>query len=130
MSIGQMKNYLPPIIIGLSLNNILPSAVVSAETKSFHQVAIERFFVADKLLPNWFTPNSLKQRNLAELQKKRDDLKARIKQRYGSYKSVQLIEKTKYRIVFENADPNMVIATFKFDCDDRIDGIDMEINAR
>lgn len=127
----QMNNYIPLMMISISLSHMLPAAIVyAAETKTVQQVAIERFFVADKLLPDWFTPNSLKQRSLVELQKKRDDLKTRIKQRYGNYKSVQLIEKNKYRIIFENADPNMVIAVFRFDSNDRIDGIDMEINAR
>jgi mRNA-degrading endonuclease RelE of RelBE toxin-antitoxin system len=125
-----MNNYLPSLAIALTLNILMPPAIVHADSKTFQQAAIERFFLAEKLSPHWFSPASLKKHNLAELQKKRDELKARIKQRYGAYKSVQLIKETKYRIVFDNANPNMVIATFRFDSDDRIDGIDMEINPR
>jgi hypothetical protein len=125
-----MKNYSLPLLIGLSINDPMPEIVIQSYYKLPQQAAIERFFTADRLSPDWFTPNTLKINDLSKLQQRIADLKARIEQKYGKYQRVELIEENRYRIIFENADPDMIIAKFRFDWLARIDGIEMQIDNR
>jgi hypothetical protein len=124
-----MNNYYPQLLIALSLNYLIsPPPIIQFNNKANQQRAVERFFMADRLSPSWFTPSTLKTNDLSELQKKRDDLNAKIKQRYGKYQRVELIKGDRYRIIFENANLDMVIAKFSFDSIDRINEIEMQID--
>lgn len=124
-----MNNY-PQLLIALSLNCLMaPPPILQANHQASQQKAVEQFFTADQLSPSWFTPSTLKINDLSELQRKRDDLKAKINQKYGKYQRVEAIKREQYRIVFENANLDMVIATFRFDWIDRIDEIEIEIDS-
>jgi DUF1680 family protein len=126
-----MKDYPAQLLIVLSLNHLIPPPLVmQSNHKVSQQLAVERFFTTNRLSPDWFSPGTLKINNLSELQKKRDDLKARIKQKYGKYQRVELIVKNRYRIIFENANPDMIVGTFKFDWMDRIYEIEMQLDSR
>jgi hypothetical protein len=126
-----MKYYPSQLLIVLSLNHSIPPAlVIQANQKVSQQEAVERFFTANQLSPDWFSPGTLRINNLSELQKRRDDLKAKIKQKNWEYHRVELITKNRYRIIVDNASPNIIIGIFKFDWMDRIYEIEMEINYR
>ena len=124
-----MKNYPSLLLIALNLNYLIPPPlIVQANHKVSRQVAVERFFTANRLSPDWFSPGTLEINDLSKLQHKRDDLKAKIKQKYGKYQRVEPMAGNRYRIIFENANPDMVIGTFKFDWIDRIYEIEMQID--
>ncbi len=124
-----MKNYPVQLLIALNLNYLIPPPlVVQANHKVSQQIAVERFFTVNRLAPDWFSPGTLEINDLSELQHKRDDLKAKIKQKYGKYQRVEPLANNRYRIIFENVNPDMVIGTFKFDWKDRIYEIEMQID--
>jgi hypothetical protein len=119
------------LLIALNLNYLMPPPlVIQANQKTSQQVAVERFFTANQISPDWFSPGTLKINNLSKLQQKLDNLKAKIKQKRRGYQRVELIAKNRYRIIFDNANPDMIIGVFKFDWMDRIYEIEMEINHR
>jgi hypothetical protein len=83
-----------------------------------------RLIVAEKLEAEWFTPaflDAVKGIGLVEFQ--RNLLMNIAKQRYGNYKSVQLVKGDRYRIIFDRAEPDAVIAQFRIDSIGRIAGI-------
>jgi hypothetical protein len=123
-----MNNYFVTLLIALIANDPIPEIVIKSYYKLPEQAAIERFFTADRLSSHWFTPNTLKINNLSKLQQIIDDLKARIEKKYGKYQRVELIEENRYRIIFENADLDLVIVKFKIDWLARIDEIEVHVN--
>jgi hypothetical protein len=126
-----MKNYPSLLLIVLNLNYLTPPPlVVQASHRVSRQIAVERFFTANRLSPDWFSPGTLEINDLSELQHKRDDLKAKIKQKYGKYQRVEPMADNRYRIIFENVSPDLVIGTFKFDWIDRIYEIEMQVDNR
>lgn len=126
-----MKHYPSQLLIVLSLNHSIPPAlVIQANQKVSQQAAVERFFTANQLSPDWFSPGTLRINNLSELQTKMDNLRAKIKRKSWKYQRVELIARNRYRIIFDNADPDTIVGTFKFDWMDRIYEIEMEIDYR
>jgi hypothetical protein len=126
-----MKNYSARLLIALNLTYLMPPPlVIQSNQKISQQVAVERLFTTNRLSPDWFSPETLKINNLSKLQKKLDDLKAKIQQKHRRYQRVELIAKNRYRIIFDNANPDMIIGVFKFDWMDRIYKIEMEVNHR
>ena len=117
------------LLIALNLNYLRPPPlVIQANQKISQQVAVERFFTTNQISPDWFSPGTLKINNLSKLQQRLDNLKAKIKQKRRGYQRVELIAKNRYRVIFDNANPNMIIGVFKFDWMDRIYEIEMEID--
>jgi hypothetical protein len=125
-----MNNYFTPLLRASSINFLTPPLVIQSTYKSPQQMAVERLFIADRLSPDWFTPSTLKINNLSQLEKKLGELKAKIKHKYGEYQRVEAIANDRYRIIFENADLNMVIARFELDFADRIDEIEVHVDPR
>jgi hypothetical protein len=124
-----MNNYSSQLLIALSLNHsISPQLVIQSKQKISQQVVVERFFTTNRLSPDWFSPGTLEINNLSKLQEKLDDLKTKIKQKHLKYQRVELIAKHRYRIIFDNANPDIIIGAFKFDWMNRIYEIKMEIN--
>jgi hypothetical protein len=124
-----MNNYSSQLLIALSINHsISPQLVIQSKQKIAQQVVVERFFTTNRLSPDWFSPGTLEINNLSKLQEKLDDLKTKIKQKHLKYQRVELIAKHRYRIIFDNANPDIIIGTFKFDWMNRIYEIKMEIN--
>jgi hypothetical protein len=85
--------------------------------------ALERLIVAKQLEASWFTPEFLKAADLSTIQFQRDLSLKLGTMRYGNYKSVQLVKGDKYRIIFDKAEPDAVIAQFQIDRSGRIAGI-------
>jgi hypothetical protein len=145
-----MNDYYPQLLIALSLNFMITPPLSSQpipplssqpipplspqpippirDNKIPRQVAVERFFTADRLSPRWFTPFFLARNNLATLQKNRDELIARIDRRSRIDRCIPIISIDRYRIACKNnIDPDIFIATFEFDPIGRIDEIRMQI---
>jgi hypothetical protein len=126
-----MNNYPAQLLITLNLNYLMPPPlVIQANQKISQQVVVERFFTTNQISPDWFSPGTLKINNLSKLQEKLDNLNAKIKQKHRRYQRVESIAKNRYRIIFDNANPDMIIGIFKFDWMDRIYEIEMEVNHR
>ena len=126
-----MKNYSAQLLIALNLTYLMPPPlVIQSNQKISQQVAVARLFTTNRLSPDWFSPGTLEINNLSKLQQKLNNLKAKIKQKRREYQRVELIAKNRYRIIFDNANPDMIIGVFKFDWMDRIYEIEMEINNR
>jgi hypothetical protein len=126
-----MNNYPSQLLIVLNLNySIPPSLVIQSNQKISQKVAVERFFTTNQISPDWFSPGTLRINNLSKLQEKLDELKSKIEQKNRKYQRVELIAKNRYRIIFDNANPDMIIGTFKFDWVNRIYEIKMEIDHR
>jgi hypothetical protein len=126
-----MNNYSAQLLIALTINYLIPpQLVIQSNQKTSQQVAVERFFITNRISPDWFSPGTLKLNNLSKLQEKLDNLKTKAKQKNWEYQRVELIAKNRYRIVFDNTNPDMIIGIFKFDWMDRIYEIEMEIDRR
>jgi hypothetical protein len=87
--------------------------------------ALERLITAKQLQASWFTPAALKESDISKIQFQRDVSLKLGSMRYGNYKSVQPIGGNKYRIIFDRAEPDAVIALFKIDASGRIIGIQL-----
>jgi hypothetical protein len=89
--------------------------------------ALERLILAPKLSASWFTPEFLKavdkNSDVNTVQFQRDVTLKLGQMRYGKYKSVQSIGGDKYRIIFDRAEPDAVIAKLQIDASGRIAGI-------
>jgi hypothetical protein len=117
------------LLIVLSLNCMMqPSLNICDSKQVSQQAAAERFFTADRLAPEWFTPSTLESNNLSELQKQRDNFKAKAERKYGRYQRIEKIATSQYRVVFENANPDLITCTFVFDWLYRIHEIKMQID--
>ena len=101
-----------------------PSPAAMSTTKISPTAALERLIIAKKLEANWFTPAFIKAvGDLSTIQFQRDVSLKLGSMRYGNYKSVQPIGGDKYRIIFDRAEPDAVIAQFRIDAMGRIAGI-------
>jgi hypothetical protein len=101
-----------------------PSPVVMSTMTISPTAALERLIIAKKLEANWFTPAFIKAvGDLSTIQFQRDMSLKLGSMRYGNYKSVQSIGGDKYRIIFDRAEPDAVIAQFRIDAMGRIAGI-------
>jgi hypothetical protein len=109
---------------------VKPLSAILVNKKIFPQQAIERFFTTKQLSRNFFTSAFLAKGNLTETQNGRDQAVAMLTQKYGAFKSVELVEGGKYRIIFGNAPKDTVIGQFRFDRNGRIDDMDMSVTAR
>jgi hypothetical protein len=89
--------------------------------------ALNRLIIAEKLEASWFTPDFLKavdkNSDVNAVQLQRDVTMKLGRFRYGNYKSVQPIGNDKYRVLFDRAEPDAVIVTFKIDASGRIAGV-------
>ncbi|WP_373546831.1 hypothetical protein [Chamaesiphon sp.] len=86
--------------------------------------ALERLIIAKKLEADWFTPAFIKGvGDVSTIQFQRDVSLKLGTMRYGNYKSVRSIGGDKYRIIFDRAEPDAVIAQFRIDAMGRIAGI-------
>jgi hypothetical protein len=89
--------------------------------------ALERLILAPKLSASWFTPEFLKavdkNSDVNTVQFQRDVTLKLGTMRYGNYQSIQSIGGDKYRIIFDRAEPDAVIAKFQIDASGRIAGI-------
>jgi hypothetical protein len=103
-----------------------PAQIVLANSKLSSQQVLTQFFTAKQLSPQWFTSAFLAKTNIVDIQAGRDQSVAMLTQKYGAFKSVELKEGNKYRIMFGNADQDAVIGDFRFDRVGRID--DMRLN--
>jgi hypothetical protein len=101
-----------------------PPAVVTTSKAISPAAALNRLIVAEKLEPQWFTPAFLDAVKGVEVVQFQRNLMMNIAaQRYGNYKSVQLVKGDRYRIIFDRAEPDAVIAQFQLDSIGRIAGI-------
>jgi hypothetical protein len=131
-----MKGYLAYLlIISSSIWMVMPTVAIakpnpstatpaSSTTKVISPTAaLERLIIAKKLEASWFTPEFLKAADLSTIQFQRDLSLKLGTMRYGNYKSVQLVKGDKYRIIFDRAEPDAVIAKFQIDASGRIAGV-------
>lgn len=131
-----MKTYLACLFLIGSIEISVPMSVAVAAPKIGNSIAtkiispaaaLHRLIVAEKLEASWFTPEFLKAvdktSNVNTVQFQRDLMMKLGRMRYGNYKSVQPIGKDKYRIIFDRAEPDAVIAQFKIDASGRIVGV-------
>jgi hypothetical protein len=131
-----MKSYLAYLAIVISsIWMVMPTVAIakpnsanatsqSPTTKKIAPTAaLERLIVAPKLEASWFTPAFLKAADLSTIQFQRDVSLKLGRMRYGNYKSVQPIGGDKYRIIFDRAEPDAVVAQFQIDGSGRIAGI-------
>jgi hypothetical protein len=99
----------------------------SSTAKISPAAALERLILAPKLSASWFTPEFLKavdkNSDVNTVQFQRDVTLKLGQMRYGKYKSVQSIGGDKYRIIFDRAEPDAVIAKLQIDASGRIAGI-------
>ncbi len=129
-----MKIYLTYLILAISsifavampvgLAGAKPPTVVTTTKVISPVAALNRLIIAEKLEAQWFTPAFLDAvKGISVVQFQRNLLMNIAAQRYGNYKSVQLIKGDKYRIIFDRAEPDAVIAQFQLDSIGRIAGI-------
>jgi hypothetical protein len=115
-----------PITVSIAKPLSKVNAVTIAKTIS-PTAALHRLIVAEKLEARWFTPEFLKavdkNSDVNALQLQRDITLKLGRFRYGNYKSVQSIGNDQYRIIFDRAEPDAVIAQFQIDRSGRIAGI-------
>ncbi len=110
------------IPVGLAGAN--PKSVVTTTKVISPAAALDRLIVAEKLEAEWFTPAFLDAvKGIGVVQFQRNLLMNIAAQRYGNYKSVQLVKGDRYRIIFDRAEPDAVIAQFRLDSMGRIAGI-------
>jgi hypothetical protein len=133
----KMKTYLAYLLLITGIWTTMPQSAVAkpqptstkqeSSTKISPTAALERLILAPKLAASWFTPEFLKavDRNsdVNTVQFQRDVTLKLGQMRYGNYKSVQPIGGDKYRIIFDRAEPDAVIAQFRIDASGRIAGI-------
>ncbi len=133
-----MKIYL--VCLALMTSSIavaMPTKLVTAEPNPNAQqeattakiispaAALERLIVAKKLEASWFAPAMLKAADINKIQLQRDESLKLGTMKYGNYKSVVAIGGDKYRIIFDGAEPDAVIAQFYLDKSGRIAGISL-----
>jgi hypothetical protein len=112
------------VAIPVGLAGANPQSLVTKANIISPAAALNRLIIAEKLEAEWFTPaflDAVKGIGLVEFQ--RNLLMNIAKQRYGNYKSVQLVKGDRYRIIFDRAEPDAVIAQFRIDSIGRIAGI-------
>ncbi|WP_310411605.1 hypothetical protein [Chamaesiphon sp. OTE_8_metabat_110] len=102
---------------------VVPPQVISPAA------ALNRLIVAEKLDASWFTPAFLKavdkNSDVNALQMQRDITMKLGRFRYGSYKSVQSIGGSKYRVLFERAEPDAVVIKLAIDAKGRIANLEI-----
>jgi hypothetical protein len=133
-----MKTYLAYLLLITGIWIAMPQVAVTkpqpASTKQetptakiSPAAALERLILAPKLSASWFTPEFLqavdKNSDVNTVQFQRDMTLKLGQMRYGKYKSVQSIGGDKYRIIFDRAEPDAVIAKLQIDASGRIAGI-------
>jgi hypothetical protein len=133
-----MKTYLAYLLVITGIWLAMPPlAVAKPQPASTKQelstakispaAALERLILAPKLSASWFTPEFLKavdkNSDVNTVQFQRDVTLKLGQMRYGNYKSIQPIGGDKYRIIFDRAEPDAVIAKFQIDASGRIAGI-------
>jgi hypothetical protein len=128
-----MKIYLTYLVLAMSaIFGVLipvfaqtkPPSIVTTSKVISPAAALDRLIVAEKLEPEWFTTAFLdKLKGIGVIQFQRNLLLNIATQRYGNYKSVQLVKGDRYRIIFDKAEPDAVIAQFRLDSVGRIAGI-------
>ena len=134
-----MKIYLACLLVISSCVSIPVSGSVaqsqpSTTTKPFTTTkiispaaALHRLIVAEKLAANWFTPEFLKavdkNSDVKAVQLQRDITMKLGRFRYGKYKSIEPIGGSKYRVLFDRAEPDAVIVQFNLDASGRIAGV-------
>lgn len=112
------------VVIPVELAGANPQTVVTAAKVISPVAALDRLIVTEKLEAEWFTPAFLDAvKGISMVQFQRNLLMNIAAQRYGNYKSVQLVKGDKYRIIFDRAEPDAVIAQFRVDSIGRIAGI-------
>jgi hypothetical protein len=112
------------VAIPVGLAGAKPQTVVTAAKAISPVAALDRLIIAEKLEAEWFTPAFLDAvKGISMVQFQRNLLMNIAAQRYGNYKSVQLVKGDKYRIIFDRAEPDAVIAQFRVDSIGRIAGI-------
>ncbi len=128
-----MKVYLACLLVFASWSGVVLSverAIAESKPTTATKVispaaALDRLITAKQLKASWFTPALLKEMNIEKIQFQRDVSLKLGSMRYGNYKSVQPIGRDKYRIIFDRAEPDAVIALFKVDTSGRIMGIQL-----
>jgi hypothetical protein len=129
-----MKIYLTCLLLAISsicgsaipvgLAGAKPQTVITTAKVISPIAALDRLIVAEKLKAEWFTPAFLDAvKGIGVVQFQRNVLMNIAAQRYGNYRSVQLVKGDKYRIIFDRAEPDAVIAQFRVDSIGRIAGI-------
>jgi hypothetical protein len=112
------------VAIPVGLAGANPQSVVTKANVISPAAALNRLIIAEKLEAEWFTPAFLDAvKGIGVVQFQRNLLMNIAAQRYGNYKSVQLVKGDKYRIIFDRAEPDAVIAQFRVDSIGRIAGI-------
>ena len=112
------------VVIPVESARAKPQTVVSKANVISPVAALDRLIIAKKLQEEWFTPAFLDAvKGISAIQFQRDLMMKIATQRYGNYKSVQLVKGDKYRIIFDKSEPNAVIAQFRLDSIGRIAGI-------
>jgi hypothetical protein len=118
---------IPPLSVAKPNSKPAEITTVVAPTIVAPAAVLNRLIVAEKLQASWFTPEFLKavdkNSDVNAVQLQRDITMKLGRFRYGNYKSVQPIGNDKYRILFDRAEPDAVIVTFKIDAKGRIAGV-------
>jgi hypothetical protein len=112
-----MNTYISAFLLGLSLVTFslppdLVLALPTSQSKRSPQVALEQVLISPKLESKWFSPKILEKVPLSKLQESFDDLKAKAKEVFGDYKSVQFIQDDKFQVIYERG---KAIATIRLD---------------
>ncbi|WP_309730401.1 hypothetical protein [Chamaesiphon sp. OTE_75_metabat_556] len=133
-----MKTYLAYLLLITGIWIAMPQLAIakpqpvstkqeSSTAKISPAAALERLILAPKLSASWFTPEFLKavdkNSDVNTVQFQRDVTLKLGTMRYGNYKSIQSIGGDKYRIIFDRAEPDAVVAQFRLDVRGRIAGI-------
>jgi hypothetical protein len=112
------------VAIPVELAIAKPQTVVTTAKVISPVAALDRLIVAETLEAEWFTPTFLDAvKGIGVIQFQRNLLMNIAAQRYGKYRSVQFVKGDKYRIIFDRAEPDAVIAQFRLDSIGRIAGI-------
>ncbi|AFY96447.1 hypothetical protein [Chamaesiphon minutus] len=124
---GSLWMTLPIVVVAKpNPTSVKPTVTTARITPT---AALERLILAPKLDASWFTPEFLKaadkNSDVNTVQFQRDVSLKLGKMRYGNYKSVQPIGDDRYRIIFDRAEPDAVIAQFYIDKFGRIAGISL-----